>query len=386
MMSEPENSLSLRKINCRLGVLSRPDGSVLFTQGDTVILAGVYGPVEVKTQKMLINKASVEAFYQPKIGMPGIGDRLYESIIQNTCETSLLSTLYPRSSIVIVIQEMQDGGGIISCAVNACCFALLNSGIDMKFLVASATCALDENGVFHLDPDKLIINKSKATFVFVFDNVAKRIIASHTSGSFNLAQYGEALELCKNACQSDLNLAIVQGLRASANYVFRYGAQVHTPCHATPKRRLQVQSRRNETENSGVYSKQSQKATSRMLGLTALAAKTDWTGLIGPECTCINNSLRTVSLTKALASHSNQMVEFQVAGRRGARKHLLPKALTATEQKAAGCLVATADRGLESGVGSFISHNLVEACLVNGLPANDYWANEGANSSCHSIS
>ncbi|KAK4884817.1 hypothetical protein RN001_001088 [Aquatica leii] len=197
-----DNNLLMRKVNCKLDILSRPDGSVLLSQGDTVVIAGVYGPIEVKTQKMLINKASVETFYRPKSGTPGIGDRLYESIIQNICETSLVSALYPRSSIVVIIQEMQNYGGIISCAVNACCFALLNSGIDMKFLVASASCALDDKGVFHLDPDKLLSDKAKANFVFVFDNIAKRIIASHTSGSFNLAQYEEALELCKKACDA----------------------------------------------------------------------------------------------------------------------------------------------------------------------------------------
>ncbi|KAF5273212.1 hypothetical protein FQA39_LY07543 [Lamprigera yunnana] len=47
------------------------------------------------------------------------------------------------------------------------------------------------------------------------------------------------------------------------------------------QRRLQVQSRRNETE----YYKQLQITTSWMRGLTAIAAETDRTGLIGAECT-----------------------------------------------------------------------------------------------------
>ncbi|KAF5272990.1 hypothetical protein FQA39_LY07639 [Lamprigera yunnana] len=72
------------------------------------------------------------------------------------------------------------------------------------------------------------------------------------------------------------------------------------------------------------------KGDSRILDLTALAAKTDRTGLIGAECTCIHNSLTVVSLTKALASHSNGKMEFQVPSRRVAQKLLLPKACTAT--------------------------------------------------------
>lgn len=34
-------------------------------------MAGVYGPVEVKMQKVLIDKASVECYYRPKSGVPG---------------------------------------------------------------------------------------------------------------------------------------------------------------------------------------------------------------------------------------------------------------------------------------------------------------------------
>lgn len=34
-------------------------------------MAGIYGPVEVKMQKVLIDKASVECYYRPKSGAPG---------------------------------------------------------------------------------------------------------------------------------------------------------------------------------------------------------------------------------------------------------------------------------------------------------------------------
>lgn len=75
--------------SCKLGVLTRPDGSAIFCQGenrishfdlksnvcllgDTTVMAGIYGPLEVKMQKMLIDKASVECCYRPKTGAPGI--------------------------------------------------------------------------------------------------------------------------------------------------------------------------------------------------------------------------------------------------------------------------------------------------------------------------
>lgn len=119
--------------HCNLNTLSRPDGSALYSQGKcqflnnhnkflhsvlhflgkTTIVAGVYGPTECKNTKILIDKAHIEMHYRPKSGLPTVGDRLHEAILKNICETSLLSVLYPRTSIVIVVQEMQSGGEVI---------------------------------------------------------------------------------------------------------------------------------------------------------------------------------------------------------------------------------------------------------------------------------
>jgi exosome complex component RRP41 len=39
----------LRQIRCKLGVFSQPDGSAYLEQGNTRVLAAVYGPHEVIT-------------------------------------------------------------------------------------------------------------------------------------------------------------------------------------------------------------------------------------------------------------------------------------------------------------------------------------------------
>lgn len=42
----------------------------------------------------------------------GVGDRLYEYLIRNICETSLVATLYPRSAVLVNIQEMHNSGHV----------------------------------------------------------------------------------------------------------------------------------------------------------------------------------------------------------------------------------------------------------------------------------
>lgn len=44
---------------------------MFFPAGDTSILAGVYGPAEVKVSKEIFNKATLEVILRPKIGLPG---------------------------------------------------------------------------------------------------------------------------------------------------------------------------------------------------------------------------------------------------------------------------------------------------------------------------
>ncbi|XP_030760125.1 exosome complex component RRP46-like [Sitophilus oryzae] len=189
-----ENNLNLK---CKLQVLSRADGSAMFSEGQTVVLSAIYGPVEVKMQKLLIEKASVESVFKPKSGLPGVSDRYKEYLIKNICETALASALYPRTAVLVNLQEMQNQGQLISCAINAVCLACLDSGIDMKFLFGAVSYFLTKEEELTLTPP---INESsvKAMFVFVFNNTKGDVIASHTEGRFSIDQYKTALDICRD--------------------------------------------------------------------------------------------------------------------------------------------------------------------------------------------
>lgn len=80
--------------------------------GDTVVVAGVYGPVECKLQNTDIYKAAIEVNFGTKSGITSVRERYRESLIKQTCEAALLVNMYPRDLISINIQEMQDSGGV----------------------------------------------------------------------------------------------------------------------------------------------------------------------------------------------------------------------------------------------------------------------------------
>ena len=49
----PETENLLRKLHCQVGLITRADGSSQLSQGETTVVAGTYGPVEVRPHKEL---------------------------------------------------------------------------------------------------------------------------------------------------------------------------------------------------------------------------------------------------------------------------------------------------------------------------------------------
>ncbi|EEB19042.1 conserved hypothetical protein [Pediculus humanus corporis] len=170
--------MEMRNIHCELDPLSRPDGSALFALGDTMTLSAVYGPAEVRPQKLLTENATVEVLFKSKNGVPSISDKIKEVSLNNICKTAILSSQHPRTSISIIVQEMQDYGGLLACSVNSACLALLNAGIPLKYVFAA---------------------DSKANFTLVFDGVDKNLIACKTSGIYTKNKFTEVINTCKEA-------------------------------------------------------------------------------------------------------------------------------------------------------------------------------------------
>ncbi|XP_055586411.1 exosome complex component RRP46 [Uranotaenia lowii] len=200
-MTASKDTPSLRPMHCELNILTRSDGSAMLTQGGTALVASVRGPVEVRLQHMNVEKAHLEILYKPRSGLGSVNDRLLESLIRNTYESALLTNLHPRTSIQIQLQEMQDLGGLVACAINAVCLALMNSGLEMKYLVAAVHSVLDKDGKLQLDPDELQSQNARAKFTFVFENVSRNTVSIYTHGKFTSEDYHQALRMATEAVE-----------------------------------------------------------------------------------------------------------------------------------------------------------------------------------------
>nr|XP_040134859.1 exosome complex component RRP46 isoform X1 [Ictidomys tridecemlineatus] len=202
--SSPRGSgCSLRHFACEQNLLSRPDGSASFLQGDTSVLAGVYGPAEVKVSKEIFNKATLEVILRPKIGLPGVAEKSRERLIRNTCEAVVLGALHPRTSITVVLQVVSDAGSaqLLACCLNAACMALVDAGVPMRALFCGVTCALDSDGTLVLDPTAKQEKEARAVLTFALDSVEQKLLMSTTKGLYSDAELQQCLAAAQAASQ-----------------------------------------------------------------------------------------------------------------------------------------------------------------------------------------
>ncbi|XP_064485220.1 exosome complex component RRP41-like [Ornithodoros turicata] len=140
-----------RRIGCRLGVFMQADGSAYLEQGNSKVLAAVYGPHEIRGSRakalhdrVLVNcQFSMATFSSLERKRRPRGDRKSQEMtlhIQQTFDATILTHLYPRSQIDIFVEVLQADGGTLSVCINAAALALIDAGIALKDYVCA--CAV----------------------------------------------------------------------------------------------------------------------------------------------------------------------------------------------------------------------------------------------------
>ncbi|KAG5008305.1 hypothetical protein JHK82_026232 [Glycine max] len=135
----------LRPLACSCSILHRAHGSASWAQGETKVLAAVYGPKAGTKKNENPEKASIEVIWKPKTGQIGWSN-----------------TLLP-------------------CAINAACTALVDAGIPLKHLAVAICCSVTDSGCIILDPTKEEEEKMKAYINLVFPNTIVSVLPERSS-------------------------------------------------------------------------------------------------------------------------------------------------------------------------------------------------------------
>ncbi|KAJ2714192.1 exosome non-catalytic core subunit rrp46 [Coemansia spiralis] len=191
----------IRALHCVLGQLSRADGSAQFAAGDSSVLCGVYGPVDVRVYDEKLDRAHIEVKFRPDTGLPTTKDKWAESAIRSTFEREILSHLHPRTLVQINIQVRQNDGLVEAAAINAATLALVDAGIPLRTMVAAATCAVLPGGAIVVDPtqEEAVGAQSVHTFAFAGSAGDDEPVYADSRGDFGQDEYSACYDLCATA-------------------------------------------------------------------------------------------------------------------------------------------------------------------------------------------
>lgn len=154
------NASMLRPLSAELSPLHRADGSAKFSCGQTSVLAAVYGPAggtrDLSSQNAQISvvvKQGTRGGSSNSIGLACCDARELEHIIQRSISSCVLTSLYPRSIIEIVLQVLKEDGSVVSAAFNAAVIALMDANIGFLCVPIATTCLVYHNSAdINLDP------------------------------------------------------------------------------------------------------------------------------------------------------------------------------------------------------------------------------------------
>lgn len=201
----------LRPLACSRNILNRAHGSASWSQGDTKVLAAVYGPKAGTKKNENPEKACIEVIWKPKTGQIGKTEKEYEMILKRTLQSICVLNINPNTTTSVILQVVNDDGSLLPSAINAACAALVDAGIPLKHLAVAICCCLAESGCVLLDPSKLEEQKMKSLAYLVFPNstlsilpegslkvdgkpVEQAIVTSVTLGAMSVDDYLRCLD------------------------------------------------------------------------------------------------------------------------------------------------------------------------------------------------
>lgn len=171
----------LRPLICSRSILNRAHGSASWSQGDTKVIAAVYGPKAGTRKNENPEKACIEVIWKPKTGQIGKAEKEYEMILKKTLQSICLLNVNPNTTTSIIVQVVSDDGALLPCAINASSAALVDAGIPLKNLAVAVCCSLANNGSILLDPVKSEEQNLKAFAYLVFPNSINSIVPEGSS-------------------------------------------------------------------------------------------------------------------------------------------------------------------------------------------------------------
>jgi len=151
----------LREMTAKVGVIPNADGSAIFSFGETIAIAAVYGPRQLHPQHMQDPSSGILrvnydllSFSVSDRKRPGPSRRSRE--ISKVTEMALKPVVdiseFPNTVVDVQIYIIQADAGTRTAGINAASMALAHAGIPMKGLISSfAIGKIDKDLIVDVD-------------------------------------------------------------------------------------------------------------------------------------------------------------------------------------------------------------------------------------------
>jgi exosome complex component RRP41 len=200
----------LRPITAKVGIVPNADGSAMFSFGDTVAIAAVYGPRKMHPQHQqdpekgtLRCNYNMLSFSVTERIKPGPSRRSTEisKITEWALEPVLLIGGYSNMVIDVHIQILQANASTRCAGINAAALALAHAGIPMTNLVSSVSIGkLDKQLVVDVNKKEEDWEEGEgATDIPITMTPDGRLTHIQLDGKITAKELKEAIELAKKA-------------------------------------------------------------------------------------------------------------------------------------------------------------------------------------------
>jgi len=204
---------ALRPISAKVGVVPNADGSAMFSQGDTIAIAAVYGPKTLHPKNQQNPEKGVLRVHYNMLSF-SVGERIRPGVSRRSQEISqvtewaltpvvMLEEL-PGTVIDIHINIIQANAGTRCAGINAAAMALAHAGIPMKEMVSAVAIGkMDQTIVSDVTKEEEDYKEGEAAtdIPMAYLSNSKKISLLQLDGRIQAKRLIEALDAGKKACQ-----------------------------------------------------------------------------------------------------------------------------------------------------------------------------------------
>jgi exosome complex component RRP41 len=207
----------LRPVSAKVGIVPNADGSAMFSTGDTIAIAAVYGPRQMHPQhKQNPEKGVLRCTYN--MNSFSVTDRIRPGPSRRSMEISKITEWalapavmldkFPSTVVDVHINIIQADAGTRCAGINAASLALAHAGIPMKNLITSVSVGkLDKNLVVDLNKDEEDFEEGEgATDIPISMTGDKKLTHIQLDGKIDKKQLKEAVKLAEKACEGILEV------------------------------------------------------------------------------------------------------------------------------------------------------------------------------------